>query len=71
MQKIVKKLVSVKEYVTKSMIKPYFEFGSTIIYTCCNGTYIKRLQKLQNKGMRSILKYNIYTPIKRMLNAPK
>ena len=53
------------------MIKPHFEFGSAIIYTCCNGTQMERLQKLQNKGMRSILKCNIYPPIEEMMNALK
>ena len=41
--------------IHNTTIKPHFEFGSTIIYTCCNGTQMERLQKLQNKGgMRSI-----------------
>lgn len=57
--------------IYNTTIKPHFEFGSTILYTCCTSTQIERLQKLQNKAMRSILKCNIYTPIESMLNALK
>ena len=51
--------------IYNTMIKPHLEFGSTIVYTCCNETQMERLQKLQNKGMRSILKCNIYIPIEK------
>lgn len=57
--------------VYNTIIKPHFEFGSTILYTCCTDIHIERLQKLQNKAMRSILKCNRYTPITTMLNTLK
>lgn len=57
--------------VYNTMIKPHFEFGSTILYTCCTKTQIERLQKLQNKAMRSILKCNRYTSIQHMLDSLK
>ena len=41
--------------VCNTMIKPDFEFGSTILYICCSRTLIERLQELQNKAIRSIL----------------
>ena len=53
--------------IYNTMIKPHFIFGSTILYTCCSTTQIEILQRLQNKTMRSILKYNRYTPIQLML----
>lgn len=54
-----------------TIIKPHFEFGSTILYTCCTTTQLERLQKLQNKAMRAILKCNRYTPIQTMLDTLK
>lgn len=50
------------------IIKPHFEYGSTILYTCCVKEQLDRLQKLQNKAMRTILKCSRYTPINVMLN---
>ena len=37
------------------IIKPHFEYGSTILYTCCTDEQINRLEKVQNKVMRTIL----------------
>ena len=42
----------------KTMIKPHFEFGSTIMYSCCANQQIEKLQRLQNKAMRVILRCN-------------
>ena len=53
--------------IYNTMIKPHFEYCSTIIYTCCNQNQKNRLQKLQNKCMRIILKYSRETPINFML----
>ena len=53
--------------IYNTMIKPHFEYCSTITYTCCNQAHIKRLQKLQNKCMRIILKFSRETPINFML----
>lgn len=53
------------------MVKPHFEFGSTILYSCCTINQIERLQKLQNKAMRVILKCNRYTSINFMLESLK
>lgn len=58
-------LTSINIYNT--IIKPHFEYGSTILYTCCNKTQLERLQKLQNKAMRAILKCNRYASIQSML----
>ena len=49
--------------IYNTMMNTHFEFGSTILYTCCQTTQIEILQKLQNNAMRSILKYNRYPPI--------
>ena len=49
-------IISINIYNT--IIKPHFEFRSTILYSCCSGQQIIRLQKLQNKAMRAILKVN-------------
>lgn len=57
--------------IYNTIIKPHFEFGSTIIYTCCNINQIERMQKLQNKAMRIILKCNRYTHINEMLGSLK
>lgn len=57
--------------IYNTIIKPHFEYGSTILYTCCNKQQISRLQKLQNKSMRAILKCNRYTPTISMLDALK
>lgn len=57
--------------IYNTIIKPHFEFGSTILYTCCTKTQIERLQKLQNKAMRSLLKCNRYTSIQFMLESLK
>lgn len=50
------------------MIKPHFEFGSSILYSCCTTQQVERLQKLQN---RAILKCNRYTAINFMLESLK
>ena len=50
------------------MIKSHFEFGSTIIYTCCTTQQLNRLQKLQNMAICSILKCCRYMHIDFMLN---
>lgn len=62
-------LTSINIYNT--IIRPHFEFCSTILYTCCTAGQIERLQKLQNKAMRTILKLNRYTSINFMLTTLK
>lgn len=57
--------------IYNTIVKPHFEYGSTILYTCCTKQQIERLQKLQNKAMRSILKCNRYTSTRSMLDALK
>lgn len=57
--------------VFNTMIKPHFEYCSSILYSCCNQTHIERLQKLQNKAMRSILKCSRFTSVRLMLDALK
>lgn len=57
--------------IYNTIIKPHFEFGSTILYTCCTNLQIERLQKLQNRAMRSIIKCNRLTPIQFMLDTLK
>lgn len=62
-------LTAIKIYNT--IIKPHFEYCATILYTCCNQAQIGRIQKLQNKCMRCILKCGKYTPIRTMLETLK
>ena len=54
--------------IYNGMIKPHFEFGSTIIYTYFTTQQLNRLQKLQNRAIRSIPKCNRYLPIDNMFN---
>ena len=53
-------LISINIY--NAMLKSHFEYGSTILYTCCTEQQLTRLQTLQNKAMRSILQLNRFTP---------
>ena len=57
--------------IYNTIIKPHFEFGSTILYSCCSDQQIIRLQKLQNKAMRAILKVNSLTSTSWMLDTLK
>ena len=41
--------------IYNTMLKPHFEYESTILHTCCTEQQLTRLQKLQNKPTRSIL----------------
>lgn len=52
--------------VYNTIILPHFNFSSTILYLS-NVQQIQRLQKLQNRAMRIILKLSRYTSIKQML----
>lgn len=52
------------------MIKPHFEYCSTILFLSQN-QFKERLQKLQNRGMRTILMCNILTPIRLMIDTLK
>ena len=51
------------------MLKPHFEYGSMILYTCCTEQQLTRLQKLQNEAIRSLLQLNRFTPTTFMLDA--
>ena len=42
-----------------------------IVYTCCNEFQSERLQKLQNKTMRTTLEFNRYTSIEIELDTLK
>jgi hypothetical protein len=53
--------------IYKSIILPHFDFCASVLYLI-DQTKIGVLQKLQNRGMRIILKCNKYTPIRNMLN---
>lgn len=57
--------------IYNAIIKPHFEFCSTILYTCCADSQLERMQKLQNKAMRSIIGCNRFTPIQHMLQTLK
>lgn len=57
--------------IYNTIIKPHFEYCSTLLYTCCNQSQKNRLQKLQNKCMRTIIRCNIYTPVTLMLSILK
>ncbi|KAJ8940950.1 hypothetical protein NQ318_010151, partial [Aromia moschata] len=52
--------------VYKSIIQPHFDYCATILYMLDKNS-ISELQKLQNRGMRIILRCNKYTPINLML----
>lgn len=56
--------------VYNTMVKPHFEYCSTLMAFSNNDT-LERLQKLQNRGMRIILKCGRYTQINRMLASLK
>ena len=56
-----------KIQIYKSIIAPYIEFCSSILFMC-NDTDIERIQKIQNRAMRIILKMPKTTPINIMLN---
>jgi hypothetical protein len=51
----------------KSIILPHFDFCASVLYLM-DKTKVGVLQKLQNRGMRIILKCNKYTPIRLMLS---
>lgn len=55
-----------KKTVFNTIILPHFHFASTVLYLA-NDNEIKRLQILQNRGMRIILKCDKYTRISLML----
>ena len=57
--------------IYNTTIKPCFEFGSAMLYSCCSDQQIIRLQKLQNKAMRAILKVNRFTSTSWMLDELK
>jgi len=54
--------------VYKAIVAPLFEYCSSILL-CLSDTNMQYLQKLQNKGMRIILRCNIRVRIKDMLEA--
>lgn len=51
----------------KSIIAPHFEYCPTIIFLL-NETQIARLQKIQNRAMRAVMRVNRRTSIKLMLD---
>lgn len=53
--------------VFKTIIQPHFEYCASILYFLDNNS-MAALQKLQNRGMRIILKCSRLTPISVMLN---
>lgn len=54
-----------RKTIYNTIIKPHFEYCSSILYMC-NDTSISKLQLLQNRCMRFILKCNRYTSINTM-----
>lgn len=52
--------------VFNTIVLPHFSYASTVLYLA-NKTEIERLQVLQNRAMRIILKCSIYTSIDAML----
>lgn len=58
--------MATKLTVYNSLILPHFSYCCSILYVTC--TNFDRLQKLQNKAMRIILKCDRYTSIQNMLN---
>lgn len=58
--------INARKTVYNSIILPHFNYCSTILYMA-NKTNLERLQRLQNRAMRVILKCSIYTRIEDML----
>lgn len=54
--------------VHKSIISPHFDYCATLLFSA-NREYIKKLQTLQNRALRVILKCNRYTRSTKMLEA--
>lgn len=59
--------VETKITIYKTIIAPHLDFCSSILYLM-NEQQMNRLQKIQNKAMRIILRMNRYTNIKFMLD---
>lgn len=55
-----------RNLVYNTIVYPHFNFCMSLLLSC-NKEQVSRLQVLQNKCMRVVLKCNIYTPIKNML----
>lgn len=71
MGRISKKLdLETKITIYKTIIAPHLDYCSSILYLA-NENQITKLQKIQNKAMRIILKLNKYTNIKLMLDMLK
>lgn len=60
--------IETKIMVYNCIIQPHFDYCASIIYLF-NLNKLNSLQKLQNRGMRVILKTSRLTPIKSMLNS--
>ena len=58
--------MSTKILLYKSLISPHIDFCSTILFNL-NQNEVHKIQVIQNKAMRIILKCNKYTPINTML----
>lgn len=54
--------------VYRTIIQPHFDYCASLLYLLDNNS-IAMLQRLQNRGMRIVLRCNRYTPICIMLNA--
>ena len=54
--------------IYKSIIAPHFDYCATILYLCDETSFI-RMQRLQNRAMRSILMCKKLTPVRVMLES--
>lgn len=59
--------VQQKICIYKTIIAPHFDYCASINFTCNEGQ-IHRLQLLQNRAMRAIMKVNRYTSVRLMLD---
>lgn len=66
MRKNISKTSAIKVY--NVIVKPHFEYCASLLFLC-NVTQKNRLQKLQNRAMRTILKCDRYTPISLLINS--
>lgn len=57
-----------KKLIYDTLIRPQFQYCSTI-YIMCNKEEIEKMQKIQNRAMRTILNCEYLTPIEFMLGA--
>lgn len=64
----IKDKISTEERICiyKTIFAPHFEYCASILF-CLNESQFKRIQKIQNRGMRAVMRVNKRTSVKLML----